>query len=241
MVATSQNVTQDYLIKCNLRLHYNIRSGDIIKSKRGVIYAFLLSCAVTLATPPEGMAQAPVSIVNGKQVRHQLEREVVTRWNKFDPKWYFVLFHNKYRKGEDRRNMLQLMPAMAAVRGTLEQTERQEAEVATIWEQEMFKGADRSLNKSFHLLYGQKIATLNADLDALHAEAIAAGVEVDILLKLRAEKERINADIGLTKEAYEADAVKAKAFRGYLADLLTLRGYYRRIISLFNTTDNLPH
>ncbi|MFD3002659.1 hypothetical protein ACFS7Z_19975 [Pontibacter toksunensis] len=221
---------------------YDIPATDLIKSKRGKgsgIYAFLLLCAVFLATLPEGKAQAPVSIVDGKYVRHQMEREVVTRWNSFDPKWYFMLFHNKYRKGDDRRNMLQLLPTMAAVRGNLRAAEKEEEEVTVIWEQEVFKSADRSLNKSFHLLYGEKIGALNTELNELHAAAIAAGVDVDILLKLRQEKDRINADIGLTKEAYEEDAVKAKSFRGYLADMLTLRGYYRRIISLFNTTNHL--
>ncbi len=163
----------------------------------------------------------------------------MTRWNKFDPKWYFILFHNKYRKGDDRRNMLQLLPTMAALQLNAAEAEREEEEVNTVWEQEMFKSADRSLNKSFHLLYAGKIGTLNTELDGLHGEAIAAGVDLDILLKIRQEKDRINADIEITKEAYEEDAVKAESFRGYLADMLTLRGYYRRIISLFNTTNNL--
>ena len=205
--------------------------------KGGLLFA--LFGGLSLAAPVEESRAQGVSIVDDKYVRHQMEREVVTRWNNFDPKWYFVLFHNKYRKGEDRRNMLQLLPTMAAVRGNLSAAEKEEEEVTVIWEQELFKGADRSLNKSFHLLYASKIGTLNAELDALQAEAIGAGVDLDILLKLRLEKDRINADIGLTKEAYEDDAVKAASFRGYLADLLTLRGYYRRIITLFNTTNNL--
>jgi hypothetical protein len=201
---------------------------------------FLSGVVLLAMTVQESRAQAPgVSVVNSKHVRHQLEREVVTRWSKFDPKWYFILFHNKYRKGEDRRNMLQLMPAMAALQANLNAAEREEQEVTAIWEQELFKGADRSLNKSFHLLYGKKMAGLNSELEALHGEAMAAGVELDILLRLREEKERINADIQLTKEVYEDDAAKGEAYRGYLADLLTLRGYYRRIIHLFHTTDNL--
>ncbi|WP_345158585.1 hypothetical protein [Pontibacter saemangeumensis] len=199
---------------------------------------FVLIAGFTLTVPSqESRAQAPVSIVDGKYVRHQMEREVVTRWNSFDPKWYFILFHNKYRKGDDRRNMLQLLPTMAAVRGNLRAAEKEEEEVTAIWEQELFKGADRSLSKSFHLLYSHRIDGLNTELDALHAAAIAAGVDRDILLKLRQEKDRINADIKLTTDAYEEDAVKAKSHRGYLADMLTLRGYYRRIIFLFNTTN----
>ncbi|WP_162056017.1 hypothetical protein [Pontibacter pamirensis] len=204
--------------------------------KRLIYFSGVLFLALTLQ---QSRAQAPVSIVNSKHVRHQMEREVVTRWNKFDPKWYFILFHNKYRKGDDRRNMLQLLPTMAALQLNAAEAEREEEEVNTVWEQEMFKSADRSLNKSFHLLYAGKIGTLNTELDGLHGEAIAAGVDLDILLKIRQEKDRINADIEITKEAYEEDAVKAESFRGYLADMLTLRGYYRRIISLFNTTNNL--
>lgn len=215
-------------------------SGKSEKGRPAKGYVFFCVCALSLAVPAqESVAQAPVTVVDGKYVRRQLEREVITRWNKFDPKWYFILFHNKYRKGEDRRNMLQLMPTMAFLRLNKEQAEREAEEVNTIWEQEVFKGADRSLNKSFHLLYAGKIATLNTELDALNFEAIAAGVDFDILLKLRQEKDRINTDIELTKEAYEDDAVKGEAFRGYLADLLSLRGYYRRIIHLFHTTNNL--
>ena len=206
--------------------------------KRLIFFSGALCLAVVAQ---ESRAQAPVAIVDGKYVRHQLEREVVTRWNSFDPKWYFLLFHNKYRKGDDRRNMLQLLPTMAAVRLNAVEAEREEEEVNTVWEQELFKSADRSLNKSFHLLYAGKIGTLNSALDALHAEAMAAGVDVDIMLKLRQEKDRINADIGLTKEAYEEDAVKAASFRGHMADMLTLRGYYRRIITLFNTADKLSN
>lgn len=207
--------------------------------KRLIILPGVVLLAMTVQ---ESRAQAPgVSVVNSQHVRHQLEREVVTQWSKFDPKWYFILFHNKYRKGEDRRNMLQLMPTMAALRSNLNATEREEQEVTVIWEQELFRSADRSLNKSFHLLYGKKMAGLNSELEALNGEAISAGVELDILLRLREEKERINADIELTREAYEDDAVKGEAYRGYLADLLTLRGYYRRIIRLFHTTDNLTN
>ncbi|PRY09049.1 hypothetical protein CLV24_119100 [Pontibacter ummariensis] len=202
----------------------------------------LLCALLSVVALQSARAQAPgVTIVDGKYVRHQLEREVVTRWGKFDPKWYFILFHNKYRKGPDRRNMLQLLPAMAAVMANKEQAEREEEEVNTIWEQEMFKAADRSLNKSFHLLYGRKIKGLNEQLEALHLEGVTAGVSPDMLLKLRGEHERINADIELTKEAYEDDAVKAASFRGYLADLVSLRGYYRRIITLFKTTNRLSH
>lgn len=184
-------------------------------------------------------AQVTVQPVRSKATRYQLEREVITRWGKFDPKLYFILFHNKYRKGEDRRNMKQLMPLMAAARFNLSDAEKQEEAVSEVYEQEMFKMADRTLNKSFYLLYENKIQSLNKEIDLMNAEAIAAKVDFDMLLALRQEKERINADIKLTKEAYQDDSKKAERFRVALADLKALRSYYRRLITLFKTSDKL--
>uniref|UniRef100_UPI0023ED0773 hypothetical protein n=1 Tax=Pontibacter litorisediminis TaxID=1846260 RepID=UPI0023ED0773 len=179
----------------------------------------ILSLTILLSTACTAAAQAPVSIVNSKNTRYQLEREVVTRWGKFRPKWYFMLFHNKYRKGEDRRNIHQLAPTMIALWGNKANTEKQEEEVSQVYEQELFKAADRSLNKGYHLLYAPKFDRLYRELDALQLEAMSAGVDADMILKLRQARERIAADVEITREAYEDDAVKGEAFRGYLKDL----------------------
>ncbi len=184
------------------------------------------------------LAQTAVPVYS-PNTKYQLEREVITRWNKFNPKWYFILFHNKYRKGEDRRNIKQLLPLMAATRVTLSAAEQEEEDVDKVYNQEMFKMADRSLNKSFYLLYENKIKSINKSIALLNAEAIAAGVDLDILMALKAEQERITADIELTKEAYQDDSKKAEQFRIALTDLTTLRGYYRRIINLFKTSNKL--
>lgn len=199
----------------------------------------ILCGAILLGTFCPAVAQAPVSIVDGKYTRYQLEREVVTRWGKFRPKWYFILFHNKYRKGEDRRNMHQLAPTMMALWGNLVNAEKQEENVAEVYEQEMYKAADRSLNKGYHLLYAPKFDRVYRELDALQLEAVAAGVDADMILKLRQARDRITADIELTRLAYEDDAVKGEAFRLYLQDLTALRGYYRRLINLFYASRSL--
>jgi hypothetical protein len=184
-------------------------------------------------------AQTPPVPVKSPATRSQLEREVVTRWNKFNPKWYFVLFHNKYRKGPDRRNIKQLMPIMAMTRLNVSETEQYEEDVDEVYNQEMFKLADRSLNKSFYLLYENKIKSLNRSMALLQGEAITAGVDLEMLIALKAEQERIAADIKLTKESYQDDAKKAEQFRIALTDLTTLRGYYRRLINLFQTSNKL--
>jgi len=196
----------------------------------------LLRLCLLLLPLAQATAQTAVPVVS-PNTRLQLEREVMTRWNRFNPRWYFILFHNSYRTGPDRRNIKQLMPLIAATRINLSQAEQEEEDVEEIYNQEMFKMADRSLNKNWHLLYETKITGLNNRITFLNAEAINAGVDVDILLALKAEQERINADINLTKESYEADAKKAEQFRRALTDLTTLRGYYLRLITLFKTSN----
>ncbi|KAA5539142.1 hypothetical protein [Adhaeribacter rhizoryzae] len=189
----------------------------------------------------EGTAQAPAAVpVTSPNTRYQLEREVMTRWNRFNPRWYFILFHNQYRTGPDRRNLKQLLPLLAVTKINLANTEQEDKDVTDIRDQELFKMADRSLNKSWHLLYENKVKTLNNRIALLNAEAITAGVDFDMLLALKGEQERINGDITLIKESYEADAKKAERFRIALEDLTVLRGYYLRIITLFKTSKTLP-
>lgn len=196
---------------------------------------FLIGCLGMLCIA-EATAQAAVP-VDSRNTRLQLEREVMTRWNRFNPTWYFALFHNKYRRGPDRRNMKQLVPLMAATRINKLEAEQEHADVTVIRDQEMFKMADRTLNKSWYLLYENKVNGLNHRITVLNAEAVAAGVDFEMLLALKTEQERINADITLTKEAYQDDAKKAEQFRIALNDLHTLRGYYLRLINLFNTSN----
>ncbi len=194
-------------------------------------------CLVSL----QALAQAPVVVpVKSQNTRYQLEREVITRWGKFNPKWYFILFHNKYREGKDRRNMKQLLPIMAAARMSAAESEQEDKDLTQVRDQEMFKMADRSLNKSYHLLYESKLKSLNNGIALLNTQAIAAGVDFDMIMALKGEQDRINADVTITKDSYEDDAKKAERFRVAVADLAALRGYYLRIINVFKTSQNRP-
>jgi len=199
--------------------------------KRNLLILSLVLISLTQAT-----AQTAVPVVS-PNTRLQLEREVMTRWNRFNPTWYFILFHNKYRTGADRRNMKQLIPLMATTKLTELEAEQENEDVTDIRDQELFKMADRSLNKSWYLLYENRINGLNNRIALHKAEAITAGVDLDMLLALKAEQERINADIEITKESYQDDAKKSERFRVALEDLTALRGYYLRLITLFNTSN----
>lgn len=196
----------------------------------------LLILSLVLICLTGGTAQTAVPVVS-PNTRYQLEREVMTRWNRFNPRWYFVLFHNQYRTGPDRRNMKQLIPLLGSIKITELESEQEDKDVTEIRDQEMFKMADRSLNKSWYLLYENKINDLNKSIALLIPQAVAAGVDFDMLVALKAEQERIAADIEITKDAYQDDAKKAERFRIALQDLTELRGYYLRLINLFNTSN----
>ncbi|MDX5417611.1 MAG: DUF5045 domain-containing protein [Hymenobacteraceae bacterium] len=198
--------------------------------------ALCLALLPVLFTDALGQGVQPV---NSKNTRYQLEREVVTRWGKFNPKWYFILFHNKYRKGPDRRNMLQLAPTMALLSQNRVKALAQEEAVSQVYEQEMFKFADRSLNKGYHLLYKNRIDELNTALLGMNAEAVQAGVQADYMLAIHAERDRINADIGIILDAYLDDAKKGEQLRVYIGELTALRNDFRRLISLFKTSQDL--
>lgn len=200
-------------------------------------YIIMLGTLALALLAQEARAQLPVAVVKDKSKRLQMEREVITRWNRFEPKWYFILFHNTYRKGDDRRNMLQLVPMLAAVRINEEEAAKEHADVGVWYDQEMFKFADRSLNKSYHLIYSNKIEELNSHIGLLHLEGTALGVPADYLLKLKHEKERINADIKLVLESYEDDAIKGEQYRVYLQELQQLRGFSMRMVDLYKTND----
>ena len=70
-----------------------------------------------------------VSIVKDRYKTRQLENMVFMRWGGFRPKWYYFLFHNKYRKGPDRRTMLQLLPTDLVIRQTKEKSEEEKSSV----------------------------------------------------------------------------------------------------------------
>lgn len=205
-----------------------------MKKLQILLFSLILSCLLVENT----VAQA-VTPVDSRNVRYQMEREVITRWNRFNPGWYFLLFHNQYRRGEDRRNMLQLAPTLAFIKINEEAAEIEQEDVNTVFENELFLAADRSLNKNYHLFYEPKIKNLNTEINLANAEAMKIGVAPEHILALMQERERINADIDLTKDAYQDDSKKAEQFRVALKDLAALRGYYRRIINLYKSRDNL--
>ncbi|EJF07895.1 hypothetical protein [Pontibacter sp. BAB1700] len=128
---------------------------------------------------------------------------------------------------------------MALLNQNKVKAQAQEEAVSQVYEQEMFKFADRSLNKGYHLLYKKKIDELNTALLGMNAEAVQAGVQAAYILAIHAERDRINADIRIILDAYLDDAKKGEQLRVYIGELTALRNDFRRLISLFKTSQDL--
>lgn len=172
-----------------------------------------------------------VSQVNSRNTRRQMEREVFTRWNQFTPRWYFILMHNKYRKGEDRRNILQLAPTLLAVDQFESKSEDMDESTDTLFIQANLKALDRTTNKRYELLgEGRKIEKLNDKINLLHVEAETRNIPMDIRLEAFEHQRQINEAIDLVKEAYIDDAEKGENFIRYQKDLEKFIGAYATVI-----------
>ena len=68
---------------------------------------------------------------------------------------------------------------------------------------------------------------------------VQAEVQADYILAIHAERDRINADIGIILDAYLDDTKKGEQLRVYIGELTALRNDFRRLISLFKTSQNL--
>jgi hypothetical protein len=86
---------------------------------RIVLTAFILAIGFNHVT----IGQA--AVVRDPYKQRQLENMVFMRWGGFKPKWYYFLFHNKYRKGPDRRTILQLVPTDLVIGQTKEKSEEE--------------------------------------------------------------------------------------------------------------------
>ncbi len=112
----------------------------------------LLTVLLTLISSAVALAQVPLP-VQDNAVRLQIEREVFHRWNKFNPEWWFILFHNKYRKGEDRRNQIQLIKMMGALKLSENQSEQEHEHADTISVYEQAYLANVLAETHYHLYW----------------------------------------------------------------------------------------
>ena len=165
-------------------------------------------------------------------MQKQLENIVFIRWGDFKPKWYYILFHNKYRKGPDRRTILQLVPTDLVVRQTKEKSEAEGDDVNVVFEEQVWDATNRALETHYHLHFKPIFERLNQDIDLLITNAIAINTHPDALQSFRKEQERLNGEIEIIRKGWLEKGDSAEAMKEIEKDLRALKGNLIKFINL---------
>ena len=163
-------------------------------------------------------------IVNDKYKRRQMESMVITRWGKFKPKWYYILFHNKYRKGEDRRTMLQLLPTIASITITEEQSNQEKEDTDQLYQQALWITSNRTLGPVYHLYYKPKIQKLNLEIDILITRSQQENVDPTVIETFQYERTRLNEQIDILRKGFLSQGESTKGMEEIEQELKRLKG-----------------
>lgn len=179
----------------------------------------------------DSAAQTVVPVVS-RHTRRQLESMVFLKWDKdyFRPQWYYILFHNRYRTGPDRRTMLQLVPTAASVEISEEESEKQQEDAETVAHQELMDAVNRQAETHYHLYFKKKFDDLNQEIDNLLVECINENMPTDAVQKLGFEQIRLNDNLHIIREGYLQKGDSAEAMEEIEADLITLKLKITRLL-----------
>lgn len=170
-------------------------------------------------------------IVNDKYKRRQMESMVATRWGKFIPRWYYILFHNKYRKGEDRRNMLQLLPTMAATNITEAQSQQEQEDTDEVFKQYVWVSSNRMLESVYHLQFKPMLSQLNTEIDALLIQAEQTQVDFSVIQTFQFEQIRLNEQVNILRKGFLAQGESKEGYQEILEELTKLRSMIHKYIN----------
>ncbi len=184
---------------------------------RGII---LLIFILLANAPSKGQG---VRKVKDKYVQRQLENMVIMRWGGFKPKWYYILFHNKYRKGPDRRTILQLAPTNAAVRLTETKSKEEQEDVKSMYEQQSWDALNRASELHYHLHFKKIFDGLNKDINNLKLKAVSLKSAPSAVLSFEQEQERLNGEIDIIRKGWLEKGDSAEAMKWVENDFRTLK------------------
>ena len=171
-------------------------------------------------------------IVTDKYKRRQMESMVITRWGKFKPKWYYILFHNKYRKGEDRRTMLQLLPTIASITITEEQSNQEKEDTDQLYQQALWITSNRTLEPVYHLYYKPKIQKHNLEIDALIARSLQENVDAMVIETFQFERARLNEQVDILRKGFLQQGESTKGMEEIEQELNKLKGMIHKYLGL---------
>ena len=190
----------------------------------------LLTGIVTLlfALQMHQSAAQPVAIVRDPYKNRQLENMVFMRWGDFRPRWYYFLFHNKYRNGPDRRTLLQLAPTNLVLIQTRDKSEETEEETTQMHDMQTLDALNRLSETHYHLHFKALFQQLNKEIDQLIAGAESMGAHPDATGAFIKEQLRLNGEIEIIRNGWLEKGESAEAMQEIEADFRTLKSRISR-------------
>lgn len=193
------------------------------------------------------VAQTPVkdsgkwSVLNNMEFmdRVRLQPEWYHYWI-----WYKKIFgikiplvglglHDSYGK-EDRRNFqLQEVPMMAAVALNKSETEKEHEKVDTVYRQELFKYADKTIDYQYNLTKGKRNELLS-NIAVQLATYTSNGGSSEHVQVISEEVERINSNISIIHDSHMSNAKKREAYLGFEKELIEVLSLITRLNNVNN-------
>jgi hypothetical protein len=204
--------------------------------KNLLILSFLLSIGL-LVEMGVAYSQA-VTIVQDDNKRHQIEREVAwSQWEGHSPKffyWAIELFQKDNYRDKDRRNMLQLLPTLLAVRFNERETEKYKEEVEKWEKQELFKLADYEIDLAYEFVK-KELNECRAFYTLALQRAKNAGVYAEMQSEISNEQERIEGRIYVIRNSTLTNADRREEYFNEIKAYKKLIDMTIRITKIFES------
>ncbi len=196
----------------------------------------LLTIVISLMLIVYPVSAQTVMQVNGRPVRRQLESMVVMRWNKkyFRPQWYYKLFHNKYRKGEDRRTLLQLLPTAGLLQVNENKADQQKEDTDEVGRQELWSYINHTSNAHYYLIFQAKFDKLEKDIKALIGQGRSLGMEASVVERMHQELDRLKDEINIIKDGYLDEGIKSEEFLHIEQEMQALKGLISELLHVYS-------
>jgi len=205
-----------------------------MKSTRIPITALLMTMILSV----EAYSQ---TIVYDKYKNRQLENMVFERWGGFIPRWYYFLFHNKYRNGPDRRTILQLLPTDAAIWQSERKAEEEKEETQKLFNMESFDALNRATEAHYHLHFKAIFDQLNADINVEIQRGITLNTRNDAIEAFKTEQLRLNDDLAVIRAGWLENGDSATAMQDIEAQFRELKGNLQRFNHLQEIQNKYTH
>jgi hypothetical protein len=196
--------------------------------KKCLIMLLILSKGLIMES---GVINAQVIMpVKDENKLHQIQREVAwTEWEGHTPKWFYwvmELFQKDNYRDKDRRNILQLLPTLAALRYNESETETYKEDVENWEKQELFKLADLEIDVAYAMIK-KDLTILRGQWAKTIKRAIVAGTYTEMVQEIFNERDRIE---GRIYTLHESDIPNVDRREEYFNEMKA----YKRLIELTN-------